>query len=541
VRTTPRARFLAGASLAAALAAAAPQPAVAAPYACEASAVRATILGQAVEPIVAGRGGDCRTAQAGGANILPALANAEALSAATALTGAGGPQRDQAAVATGGITGLRVAPLPDLGLGPVLEQVLAPVRQAVAQLPGALAVQTPGVPPLVPPVTVARVDVRGAVTAALDALARLPTTSLVDLQAARSTVAARCADGAAVPVGSSAVSGLRVLGVELPTNQPVERGLRVLDASTIDPVALFADDAIFGEYVDILPGVTLPLNTLRPLVAAALGALPKIQVPEQVARVKVTPAQQERVGGTLTQRALRVEVGALGQALVDLVVGEAQVRAEGIDCSVPAPEPEPAQTAADVALECTSRPLVLIDVVPRDGRVVLFGAAEKRYVGRTVNIFFHATGRRLATATVRPDGSFRTTAALPPRRIRQTNAARYQARIGRERSLNLKLARRMRVTGIRSQSGRVIIAGQISRPLARPAAMVEVRRRVTCRRTAVVLRFRPRQDGRFRISLPAPEGQSAAVYRLTTRVRKTTRNPKRFPTFTLPRAVSLLG
>jgi hypothetical protein len=58
-------------------------------------------------------------------------------------------------------------------------------------------------------------------------------------------------------------------------------------------------------------------------------------------------------------------------------------------------------------------------------------------------------------------------------------------------------------------------------------------------RYRVVKRFTPPADGRFRVTLAGPPSRQAAVYRLQTRVRKFTSNPKVFPTFTLPRYVDL--
>ncbi len=83
------------------------------------------------------------------------------------------------------------------------------------------------------------------------------------------------------------------------------------------------------------------------------------------------------------------------------------------------------------------------------------------------------------------------------------------------------------------------IAGRVVRPLAEPAQRITVKRRVSCGRYRVVKRFKPRADGSFRVTLPAPRRGQAAAYRLQTRVRKFTTNPKTFPTFTLPRYVDL--
>jgi hypothetical protein len=68
-----------------------------------------------------------------------------------------------------------------------------------------------------------------------------------------------------------------------------------------------------------------------------------------------------------------------------------------------------------------------------------------------------------------------------------------------------------------------------------------VTRRVSCTKMVKVGTFRPESDGTFSISFKAPADVKTAVYRLSTKVRKTASNPKTFDTFTLPRAVNLLG
>jgi hypothetical protein len=138
--------------------------------------------------------------------------------------------------------------------------------------------------------------------------------------------------------------------------------------------------------------------------------------------------------------------------------------------------------------------------VTSGGRVHLVGVADRRLVGRTVDVRFVTLrpgdrGTRVARARVGRDGFFRTTAPLPPRKVRGTNRARYQAVLGRERSLRLKLVRRMALTGVRSANGRVTISGRVTRPLATPARTIVVKRRVSCTRTVVVTRNVPSGDG----------------------------------------------
>jgi hypothetical protein len=157
------------------------------------------------------------------------------------------------------------------------------------------------------------------------------------------------------------------------------------------------------------------------------------------------------------------------------------------------------------------------------------------------------SGKRVATATVRGDLSFATTAALPVKAIRNTNAARFQARLGRQRSLRLKFSRRMTATvALRLSPTRVQIGGRVTGPLARPVATVLVRASSRCPRrtfgaTVVARGIRVAPSGRWtaRIMLPPSLRGTRVFLRAETRVRKTTRNPKRFRTFSLVQGIGL--
>ena len=213
--------------------------------------------------------------------------------------------------------------------------------------------------------------------------------------------------------------------------------------------------------------------------------------------------------------------------------------------TVPAEEPPAGEvkgqttTSADLLLGCTERLVVLEDVVPDRGRVKLVGVADRRFAGQTVAISFVPTSKVVARPTVSADGSFSAIAPLPPKRLRNSNLARYEARIGSQRSLKLKLARRMRITGITASSGKVTITGRVIGPLAarRADRGIELERRVSCSRNVRVARTTPRADGSFRLSIAAPADQASAVYRLRTKVRRSLKTSKSVETFTLPRGV----
>ena len=97
----------------------------------------------------------------------------------------------------------------------------------------------------------------------------------------------------------------------------------------------------------------------------------------------------------------------------------------------------------------------------------------------------------------------------------------------------------MLVSSTRVRARKVTITGRVVLPLASPVRQVVVKRRVACGRYRVIKRFTPPPSGRFRVTLGGPPSRQAAAYRLQTRVRKFTSNPKTYPTFTLPRYVDL--
>jgi hypothetical protein len=188
----------------------------------------------------------------------------------------------------------------------------------------------------------------------------------------------------------------------------------------------------------------------------------------------------------------------------------------------------------------------LLDVYIAGGRVRLFGYANSRFAGQTVTITALFSHRVVARARVGTDGYFRADAALPRRRLRASNRARYSAAVQAVpvpfHSPALKLSRRLYVSSVSPAGGaRVRIVGRIVRPLATPRAPILVSLRDSCgRRYAAVkaaVHLNP-GSGVFQILASAPPaGDTGAVYRLQTRVAKHPRSHTSFATFSLPRAV----
>ncbi len=568
-------------------------------FVCRASALSARVLsGATLEPVVADGGGSCLLRDASLTSALPAPVKVGAVAARTsttdeipALAAAGvtdlrvpfadlpinlpnlvlpsglgsvtiplGGTAPALSAVTGVTSSLGLRRAQTRQLGGVLGGVGGTVTGTTTVVTGAVSGATGGV---TDPVTGAVTGTVGAVTSTLDSatsallatlpagtLATLPSSITVDLRpalaallgqvrlpdlnamSARSAFAyatATCSNGKARYSGTDQVSGLRVLGQDVASGSSFDGSVPILDTASIDLTRADLTKLTLPGGLSLSDSVLGPVLTQA--IRSALASIPPIQLPATLARVVITPGGQARIADGLAQQGLRAQISVAGVEVADLSIGRSAVRGA---CPRVA-----ASDAPSAALQCTHRRLVLVDVIERGDRVRLLGAADKRYVGKTVSLVFGATGRVVARAKVAKDGSFTATAKAPAKRLRGTNAARYQARIGKERSLDLKLRRRMMLTSVTSRAGKVTIAGRVLGPLGKPVKTITLTRRVSCKRMEVVKRFKPGSDGRFRVTVPAPKGQGAAVFRLGTQVRKTERNPKLFPTFTLPRAVDL--
>ncbi|MCW2959403.1 MAG: hypothetical protein JWP18_2206, partial [Solirubrobacterales bacterium] len=436
-------------------------------FSCSAAAISGTVLGQAITP-VAGAGGDgpCQTADGTSAFTTPLGGSAIAK---TLLSGATGDVGAQRATSTAGVQGLAVGGLSSLlpalpaaslpaGLSaleiplPVVAPVISGVT-GVTGVTGSLGGLLGGVTgttgtgtgsttgSLLP--SKITVDALDAVKALVPAGA-LPNLDLLKLDGLTSTATAACQAGTAVLRGVTDIAGLQSLGQPLPVDQAVSRVVALADPQNIPvggldlslvklPAGLRFDDPVVG-------------TVLQTAVRTVLASLPPITIPAVVGEVKVTPASTEDDGTTLLQRGPRVTVTALGRELADVTLGSARVSALGVDCGLPVAAPAAIAPASQLAVQCAKRRVTLVDVAERPQWVSLLGAAAASEVGSKVSIVYTKTGKVVSTATVRDSGFFRAKAPLPPKAERDDNDARYMAVIENDRSMSLKLQRRMRIS-----------------------------------------------------------------------------------------------
>ncbi len=197
-----------------------------------------------------------------------------------------------------------------------------------------------------------------------------------------------------------------------------------------------------------------------------------------------------------------------------------------------------AETPGQIQTECANRVLTLTDLVIKGNRVQILGAAARRFIDKRVQIRFNG-GSVVAAAVVRSDGTFATTAPLPPSTLRYSNSARYQAQIGSTRSLNLKLIRRLVLNPLSSRGGKVLLSGQVVLPLTQPASAIAVMVSSSCETWQTIAQVKPQSDGRYSITVTPPSTGLPYVYRLITKVRVNTSSTKTFKTYSLPLALQV--
>ncbi len=188
---------------------------------------------------------------------------------------------------------------------------------------------------------------------------------------------------------------------------------------------------------------------------------------------------------------------------------------------------------------CSGNPVVLNDVYIQGGHVEIMGSAANSLVGKKVKILFNEH-KQVATATVEANGQYTTTAPLPPAKIRDNPTTRYTAEVGKLRSRNLKLLRRLLLEPLKASGTTVTLIGQVTPPLTKPIAPVVVEQQLECGKTTIAKTFTPSANGRFHITLTVPANAKAAIYRLKSKVAANTHATKHgFTTFSLPLPVVL--
>ena len=180
---------------------------------------------------------------------------------------------------------------------------------------------------------------------------------------------------------------------------------------------------------------------------------------------------------------------------------------------------------------CPAGELTLVNVHREGRRVLVSGLAERTLAGAPVNIV--EGGLVVVRALIGTDGRF--SASVPVPTLRGGRVLRYQARLGRLLSRNLRLKRRMVTTSALLRGDKIVLSGRVAggkRLKKRPVVDLFARQR-GCGKTYVRIgRARLRRNGRFTVSAPPLQGADVAVYRASTRV------PGKGRSYTLPQTIA---
>jgi hypothetical protein len=183
---------------------------------------------------------------------------------------------------------------------------------------------------------------------------------------------------------------------------------------------------------------------------------------------------------------------------------------------------------------------VLNDAYIHGNRVALAGGAVKNLIGKTIKILFGTALKQVATAVVQSNGQFATTAPLPPARIREALSTRYEAAYGKDRSLHLKLTRRLLLEPPRFSAGVVTLTGRESLPLTKPVAPIVVEQQLECGHTTIAKTITPPKSGLFHITVAVPARAKAGIFTLKSKVAANSHSLAHgFTTYSLPLPVVL--
>lgn len=201
----------------------------------------------------------------------------------------------------------------------------------------------------------------------------------------------------------------------------------------------------------------------------------------------------------------------------------------------------PATEAATKLLACSKQRVLLTEVYPSGGKVILRGVASSTLIGQQVAIrSLGEKGKIVAKAKVQTNGAFSVVAKAPKnKKLARSSKARYQAAVGPNKSLALKLQRRMYTfEAYRTQGGSLYVAGTLTKPFPKNAK-VQISMRVNCSTWKTVKVTRASSSGKWGTIVPISSNATSLVFRAQSNVKKSARSKRTTRTYTLPSALQL--
>jgi hypothetical protein len=165
---------------------------------------------------------------------------------------------------------------------------------------------------------------------------------------------------------------------------------------------------------------------------------------------------------------------------------------------------------------------------------VITGAATDALSGKKLDVFGAFSSRRLGTTTVKSDGTFTARVALPAKKLRSGDKARYYVRSASDKSAQLKLSRRVTASQPTVHGKTVRINGRVSAPRASKQQNVSIMRRAGCSKWQTVKTVKLSASGRYTASIKVPSTGGVLVLRAKTKVPAKKGSKKLSASYSLP-------
>jgi hypothetical protein len=178
------------------------------------------------------------------------------------------------------------------------------------------------------------------------------------------------------------------------------------------------------------------------------------------------------------------------------------------------------ETARDLVL-CGQRTISLVRADVSGSKVVLSGLVATSLAGQKVQLTVRYLGQagkpqKLGAVTPGADGQFQARVKKPPKRL--FNDARYQAKVGSAKSVELKLPQSLASSSLKQAAGGTLeLRGRVNRALLGKRNPVVIKR-ILCGKYTTVGQAKPNKKGAYVVRFPSPPSQGSALYRAETKV-----------------------
>jgi hypothetical protein len=179
------------------------------------------------------------------------------------------------------------------------------------------------------------------------------------------------------------------------------------------------------------------------------------------------------------------------------------------------PRPAPVVAAQIPVDPCQRRSISLVSAERKGTRVLLSGLVAKRLAGQSIAIT--GTHKKGTLATVRSNGVGQFTARVAAPTGKSLRKARFRARIGKARSVALKLPQSLKSTSAATKGTEVEVRGRVKRSVLGRRNPVTIKRLI-CGRYRTVGKARPDASGKYVVRFKVSQAGTRSLFRAQSSV-----------------------